>query len=34
LLQQLVDVTERMRNEANDRHADTYTVTSTITRAR
>ncbi|KAH0844210.1 hypothetical protein FOPE_09147 [Fonsecaea pedrosoi] len=31
LLQQLVDAIERRRNEANDRPADTYTVTSTIT---
>jgi hypothetical protein len=34
LLQQLVDVLEGMREEATNRHVDTYTVTSTITRAR
>ncbi|RDW69658.1 hypothetical protein BP6252_08678 [Coleophoma cylindrospora] len=34
LLQQLVDVLEGMREDATSRHVDTYTVTSTITRAR
>lgn len=31
LLQQLVDVTEGMRDDATNRHAATYTVTSTTT---
>ena len=34
LLQQLVNVLEGIREEATNRHVDTYTVTSTITRAR
>ena len=33
LLQQLVDALEGMQEEATNRHVNTYTVTSTITRA-